>query len=165
MLVDEAEAGARLELVRPGLQHGVGDDADLTAPLAHHVCVAVRAQVIHRGSVAEVDVRDETHLGEGVEEAVHRGDVHVGQLLVHPRGEVVGRHVVGPLEQHAQDGPALIGDPATLLSDRVQCQLDDVGPRHGVTLRQQGQCDAGRMCSEDRRTPSLLQAACSNVVT
>ena len=94
--------------------------------------VAMRSEVIGGRAVPEVDVGDQSHLLERFEEAIHRGDMHVGQCSLHPADELVSRNVVRLVEQDTKNRLALIGHATTKFADRLQGAVDRVGADHDL---------------------------------
>ncbi len=130
MLVGESEAGLVLQLGRPPVERGGGNHFDLSAVVAHHVGVAVSGEMERRRSVPEMHMGDQTHLLQRVEEAVHGRDVHLGQRRLHLAGELLGGHMIGLVEQHAENRPALVGHATALLPNRLKGAIDCVGAGH-----------------------------------
>ncbi len=94
--------------------------------------VAMRSEVIGGRAVPEVDVGDQSHLLERFEEAIHRGDMHVGQCAVYSADELIGCHVVRLVEQDTKDRLALIGHATTEFADCLQGAVNRVGADHGL---------------------------------
>lgn len=134
VLIDELEADGFTQLFGPRLKERRIDHFDGAARCADHVGVASLGQVVHGGAVPEMYVGDEPHRLEGVEKPVHRGHMHLWQVIVYSAGKIVGGHEFGLFEQHPQHRPALIGHSTSTLSDGVERPFDRGAEWHRVTL-------------------------------
>lgn len=109
----------------------------LAAGLAGGVVVELVGEVVDRPAVAEVHVGDHADRLEGLERAVHRGEVDVGVAIVDRLGDLLGAHVSSALvEQHGEHGATGGGDPPTLLAEPLEDPVPAVIDRswHGGRL-------------------------------
>ncbi len=79
----EDEAEVALQLGAQRIEDGARHLDDPAAGLADEVLVGVLGEVIHRRTVAEMDVVDDAELLEVVEKAIHRRLVDVRMSGVH----------------------------------------------------------------------------------
>jgi len=112
-LVD-LEAEVIAEALAQPLERVVGDLDHPAARLADEVMVGVVGEVVHRWSVAEVNVIDHAEAGEIVEKAIDGRLVHIGLAGLDGGRELFGRGVFAVIDQGLQDRTARARHPAAV---------------------------------------------------
>ena len=120
-------AGERGEHVGRELDNG-------PAPIAHDMVVGIIGEVVHRRTVAEVDVVHHVELGEPLKRAVDGRQVDVGIGVLHGIGQRLGCDMTVRFQQRGDDRPPRPRHPPAVLTQTVQDLLEPTSSRHALNL-------------------------------